>query len=230
MKRSLSVSFSDEHSVRALGFWFRSRTPRSWRGAPVGADRDAFHWELAYLGHESALKGDLSAIENLRFACALRTRPQPGQLRAALDLVGLGALDPTLPVRILSAGQKRRVALARLWLWNAKLWLLDEPGTNLDAAGQAVLEKLLVQHLGAGGSAIVATHRMIELHGDSATGRTICHNPMVLTRPDGQTHVFYCGLWYVDELVRTPQGWRIRKRVEEKCYFHNVPPDFAVQS
>ena len=71
---------------------------------------------------------------------------------------------------------------------------------------------------------------MIELRGDSATGRTICHNPMVMTRPDGQTHVFYCGLWYVDELVRTPEGWRIRKRVEEKCYFHNVPPDFAVQS
>jgi ketosteroid isomerase-like protein len=71
---------------------------------------------------------------------------------------------------------------------------------------------------------------MIELRGDRATGRTICHNPMVLTRPDGQTHVFTCGLWYVDELVRTAQGWRIRERVEEKCYFHNVPSDFAVQS
>jgi len=71
---------------------------------------------------------------------------------------------------------------------------------------------------------------LIELRGDSATGRTICHNPMVLTRPDGQTHVFTCGLWYVDRLVRTPQGWRIRERVEEKCYFHNVPGDFKVQA
>jgi hypothetical protein len=71
---------------------------------------------------------------------------------------------------------------------------------------------------------------MIDLRGDVATGRTICHNPMVLTRPDGETHVFTCGLWYLDELVRTPDGWRIRKRVEEKCYFHNVPRDFAVQS
>ena len=71
---------------------------------------------------------------------------------------------------------------------------------------------------------------MIELRGDTATGRTICHNPMVMTRPDGQTHVFYCGLWYVDKLVRTAQGWRIRERVEEKCYFHNVPSDFAVLS
>ena len=70
----------------------------------------------------------------------------------------------------------------------------------------------------------------IELRGDAATGRTICHNPMVMTRPDGQTHVFYCGLWYVDKLVRTAQGWRIRERVEEKSYFHNLPTDFAVQS
>ena len=71
---------------------------------------------------------------------------------------------------------------------------------------------------------------MIDLQGDRASGRTICHNPMVMTKPDGSTHVFYCGLWYLDELVRTPEGWRIRERVEEKCYFHNVPSDFAVQS
>jgi len=71
---------------------------------------------------------------------------------------------------------------------------------------------------------------MIDLRGDEATGRTICHNPMVMTKPNGETHVFYCGLWYLDRLVRTPNGWRIRERVEEKCYFHNLPPDFAVQS
>jgi hypothetical protein len=71
---------------------------------------------------------------------------------------------------------------------------------------------------------------MIDLRGDRASGRTICHNPMVMTKPDGSTHVFYCGLWYLDELVRTPRGWRISERVEEKCYFHNLPPDFAVQS
>ena len=71
---------------------------------------------------------------------------------------------------------------------------------------------------------------MIELRGDTATGRTICHNPMVMTRPDGQTHVFYCGLWYLDRLVRTPEGWRIRERVEEKSYFHNLPTDFEVRS
>ena len=71
---------------------------------------------------------------------------------------------------------------------------------------------------------------MIDLRGDEATGRTICHNPMVMTKPNGEAHVFFCGLWYLDRLVRTPKGWRIRERVEEKCYFHNVPADFAVQS
>jgi heme exporter protein A len=136
-----------------------------WQGAPVADDRDAFHWELAYLGHESALKGDLTAMENLRFSCALRARHTPEQLRSALEQMGLAGLDPKLPVRSMSAGQKRRVALARLSLWNARLWLLDEPGTNLDAAGQASFEKLLLGHLGSGGAAIVATHRMIELHG-----------------------------------------------------------------
>ncbi len=71
---------------------------------------------------------------------------------------------------------------------------------------------------------------MIELDGDTATGRTICHNPMVLDRGNGETHVFYCGLWYLDKLVRTADGWRISERVEEKCYFHNVPPEFGIQT
>jgi 3-phenylpropionate/cinnamic acid dioxygenase small subunit len=71
---------------------------------------------------------------------------------------------------------------------------------------------------------------MIELRGDEATGHTMCHNPMVMPTKDGGTHVFYCGLWYNDKLVRTPKGWRIRERVEESCYFHNLPADFAVKA
>ncbi len=77
----------------------------------------------------------------------------------------------------------------------------------------------------AGFQHMVATSK-VSLNGDSAEGRTICHNPMVLETPDGGTHVFFCGLWYRDRLVRTPDGWRIRERVEEKCYFHNAPPEF----
>lgn len=145
------------------GFVHAEEGSIAWQGASVRADRDAFHWALAYLGHDTALKDDLTAFENLRYACALRTRHTPEQLRAALEAAGLGAIDPQLPVRNLSAGQKRRVALARLSLWGATLWLLDEPAANLDAAGQVVFERLLGAHLAAGGAAIVATHRAIEL-------------------------------------------------------------------
>jgi hypothetical protein len=68
---------------------------------------------------------------------------------------------------------------------------------------------------------MVATSR-VELDGDVATGRTICHNPMVVEH-DGETTVFFCGLWYVDRFVRTPAGWRIAERVEEKSFMHNAP-------
>ena len=66
----------------------------------------------------------------------------------------------------------------------------------------------------------------VEVQGDRAVGRTICHNPMVMKREGGEEHVFFCGLWYRDEFVRTPEGWRFQRRVEEKSYFHNLPEDF----
>jgi heme exporter protein A len=134
-----------------------------WKGQAVHADRDAFHWDLAYLGHDTALKADLTALENLRFACALRAPRGDAELQRSLEAVGLSKIDPRQPVRSLSAGQQRRVALARLSLWNAKLWLLDEPASNLDAAGQAVLEGILKSHLESGGAAILATHHALNL-------------------------------------------------------------------
>ena len=66
---------------------------------------------------------------------------------------------------------------------------------------------------------------VLELDGDRAHSRTICHNPMVLER-DGKEHVFVCGLWYVDDLVRTDRGWRIARRVEERSFIDNMPSDF----
>lgn len=147
------------------GFLHAEEGSIEWQGRPVREDRRAFHRDLAYLGHENALKDDLSAEENLRFACALRVRLRPAELRRALEQVGLAGIGARLPVRHFSAGQKRRVALARLSLWDAKLWLLDEPVTNLDAAGQSVFTRLLTGHLAAGGMALIATHRAIELPG-----------------------------------------------------------------
>lgn len=145
------------------GFLHAEEGQVRWQGRPVAEDRDEFHWSLAYLGHETALKGDLTAIENLRFACALRAPQDDVRLRAMLVRVGLGQLDPEQPVRSFSAGQQRRVALARLALWNARLWLLDEPASNLDAAGQALITELLHEHLLSGGMAILATHQGIDL-------------------------------------------------------------------
>jgi heme exporter protein A len=145
------------------GFLHAEEGQIRWQGRPVREDRDAFHWELAYLGHDAALKADLSALENLRYGCALRLRLADAALQAALADVGLDRIDPLQPARSLSAGQQRRVALARLSLWGAKLWLLDEPASNLDAAGQQVFERLLKSHLQAGGSAILATHHGLAL-------------------------------------------------------------------
>jgi hypothetical protein len=65
---------------------------------------------------------------------------------------------------------------------------------------------------------------VVEIDGDQATARSICHNPMVMDR-EGKEHVFICGLWYVDKLVRTDAGWRIAERVEERCYVENQPED-----
>jgi heme exporter protein A len=138
-----------------------------WNGVPTARDLPAFHRHLAYLGHEPALKGDLTAAENLRFALALRRRVGADEIQAALAAAGLAALDPELPVRSCSAGQRKRVALARLSLWDASLWLLDEPAANLDAAGQAVLASILKTHLSAGGSVLLATHQAISLDAGS---------------------------------------------------------------
>lgn len=133
-----------------------------WRGADITADPGAYHTELAYLGHDNGLKGDLTAMENLRFAAGLRRSVTPADCAAALAQVGLSG-QAGLPVRQLSAGQRRRVALARLTLMDAALWILDEPASNLDASGQAVLVAMLAKHLGAGAAAIVATHQPMEL-------------------------------------------------------------------
>jgi hypothetical protein len=73
---------------------------------------------------------------------------------------------------------------------------------------------------------MVATSKL-HFDGDTATGRTICHNPMVLDIGNGETHVFFCGLWYRDTFVRTPAGWRIKERYEERSYFFNRPAEMV---
>ncbi|BCT94050.1 cytochrome c biogenesis ATP-binding export protein CcmA [Lysobacter helvus] len=112
---------------------------------------------IAYLGHLPALKADLSALENLHFLCGLHGR-RKGQLPAhALALVGLAGYEDTL-ARQLSAGQKKRLSLARLWLSPAPLWLLDEPYANLDLEGINLVNRMVQAHLREGGAALLTTH------------------------------------------------------------------------
>ena len=111
----------------------------------------------AYLGHLPALKADLTALENLRFLCGLHGQREGRSLEAALDVVGLAGYDDAL-ARTLSAGQKKRLSLARLWLSPARLWLLDEPYANLDLDGIALVNQLVQAHLAEGGAALVTTH------------------------------------------------------------------------
>jgi heme exporter protein A len=111
-----------------------------------------------YVGHAEALKGTLTVVENLSFLAALLGTPEPGSsVEAALEALGLRRLA-NLPAAYLSAGQKRRVALARLLVARRPLWLLDEPTTALDLAAQALLTKIMAVHRAEGGLIIAATH------------------------------------------------------------------------
>jgi heme exporter protein A len=131
-----------------------------WRGQQVPEGRDDFHQQLAYLAHVNGLKGDLTALENLRYGVGVRREVTTDELRATLDLLQIGACAD-LPVRALSAGQKRRVALARIMLTRAMLWILDEPITNLDAAGIALFESRIAEHMRAGGMILTAAHQLL---------------------------------------------------------------------
>src|SRR5690606_1579109 len=112
---------------------------------------------IAYLGHLPALKADLTSLENLHFLCGLhgrRRQPVPGN---ALAMVGLRGYEDTL-ARQLSAGQKKRLSLARMWLSPAPLWLLDEPYANLDLTGLDLVNRMVQAHLRSGGAALLTTH------------------------------------------------------------------------
>ena len=138
----------------------------AWQGEDVARDRDAWRARLGWLGHLDGLKGDLTVAENIRIANRLRGADHPTDLPiepalAAFDLLSLA----NRPARTLSAGQRRRSALARLVASRAKVWLLDEPLNALDAASQAALRAALARHLKAGGLAIAATHVPIDVPG-----------------------------------------------------------------
>ena len=149
--------------LRALALMVPARTGAIlWQGADVRADREAWHGRLAWLGHQDGLKGDLTSDENITFAERLCGRSaEPDRIEGSLVAFDLASLAKR-PVRTLSAGQRRRVALARVAASQAPLWLLDEPLNALDAPAQKALRDVLSLHLASGGIAIAATHAPLE--------------------------------------------------------------------
>jgi heme exporter protein A len=134
-----------------------------WRGVDVAPFAQGLRDDVAYGGHLAALKDELTAEENLALLVALTGEAVDAtRLRDALAGVSLER-QARLPARALSQGQRRRLGLARLSLSRRPLWLLDEPATALDAAGIALLKRLLTAHLEHGGSALVATHQALDL-------------------------------------------------------------------
>lgn len=131
-----------------------------WRGQDVRSQSWEFANDLLYLGHLAGVKKSLTTLENLRWYAALQGSVSEQQLLEALAWVKLDAYIDT-PCYQLSAGQTRRVALARLAFSKARLWILDEPFTSLDKAGVAQLEEWLVAHTRRGGLVLVTSHQDI---------------------------------------------------------------------
>lgn len=132
-----------------------------WNGSPVHQERQLFQNSLAWMSHKVGFKGDLTLVENLQFESKLRLQ-STADFDETLNRLQLGKLR-RLPMRSLSAGQQRRVALARLLMSSATLWMMDEPASNLDSEGRELAVRLLEKHLGDGGMAIVAAHQDINL-------------------------------------------------------------------
>ncbi len=132
-----------------------------WEGKPAFEDRAAHRARLHLIGHSNAIKGALTVRENLGFAAAVAGTP-PVHLAGALEGFELTALAD-VPAAYLSAGQQRRLALARLLATPRPLWLLDEPDAGLDAANRAHLARAVAAHRAAGGIAVIATHGDLEV-------------------------------------------------------------------
>jgi heme exporter protein A len=135
----------------------------TWQGANIRSLGEEYFTAVTYLGHRHGVKDELSGVENLRISNALNgIAVSKDRALAVLQQMGLAGRE-LLPARLLSEGQRRRVALARLLVCETKLWLLDEVMTSLDKGAVARVRSLIENHLAGGGIAIVATHQELEL-------------------------------------------------------------------
>jgi len=134
-----------------------------WRGTVTAQARTAFHADLLYLGHALGLKDELTALENLQLSAAVSGQSL-GREQGLQALATQGLKSRAhWPLRVLSQGQKRRVALARLQTAQAQLWLLDEPFVALDSDAVQVLHGLLRHHLEQGGALLFTSHQAVDL-------------------------------------------------------------------
>jgi heme exporter protein A len=141
-----------------------------WKNQPVDDVREDFYGSMLYVGHLAGVKAALSPEENLHWMTRLAPHLNKMTIHEALEKVGLYGFED-VPCHTLSAGQQRRVGLARLYLSTATLWILDEPFTALDKKGVAEKEALIAQHVHTGGAVILTTHH--DLHIPNKTVRKI---------------------------------------------------------
>lgn len=132
-----------------------------WQQTNTIMDRESYHRDLLYLGHLPGVKAELTAFENLHFYHSVHQPVAKDKIWQALAQVGLAGYEDQLACH-LSAGQQRRIALARLWLSDKKLWILDEPFTAIDKNGVKVLENLFLSHADKGGIVILTTHQDLQ--------------------------------------------------------------------
>ena len=132
-----------------------------WKGEPISEVGADYYEQVNYVGHHDGIKRDLTCLENLRLVQAMG-KPLPISLDDALDRVNLYRFGENF-VATLSAGQKRRLALARLVVTEASLWIMDEPFTSLDKASMAMFQEMFEQHLAQGGVIVMTSHHDIEM-------------------------------------------------------------------
>jgi heme exporter protein A len=136
-----------------------------WRGENIRELDEEYYAEMLYLGHLNAIKDELSALENLQISAGLSgVELDEKEALAVLRRMGLRGRE-RLPTKVLSQGQRRRVALARLLASDARLWILDEPLTALDVGAVALIQELIAEHLAGQGMVIFTTHQPLQVAG-----------------------------------------------------------------